>query len=110
MSDAISIHRRNDRVLVISVQDESGAPLNLGAATLAFVVKSPSQVVITKSTSSGGIIVTDALNGKCEITLTSIDTDLAPGDYNYELLVTDLAGRRYTALEGLLVVQPSLHA
>ncbi|MDI6872557.1 MAG: hypothetical protein QME79_14635 [Bacillota bacterium] len=108
---ALSVHRKNDLALQVSLQDESGAALNITGAALTFVVRSLAAAVITKTTEpGGGITVTDAAAGKVEVTLTNADTDLPAGTYDYELLVTDSAGRRYTALEGPFTVLPSLHA
>lgn len=107
----ISVYRKNDMLLQISVTDETGAALDLTGAALTFAVRSISGAsTIFMKTLANGITVANVLAGTIEIDLTAAETDIQPGTYRLELLVTDVNGNRYTALVGMFSVLASLTA
>lgn len=105
----LEVYRKNDLTLAVTVKGEDGAALNLTGAALSFVVKSKTETVATKTVGSG-ITLVDAEAGEVEISLTSVDTDINPGEYLCELLVTDTNEKRYVAFKNRLRVLRSLHA
>lgn len=94
---------------------EDGSAVDLTGATIYFTAKkshadADSAAVFQKSTSDG-IAVTDAANGKCRVTLTSADTS---GLSTYavtlyvDLEVVEADGNVATAAVGTLVVSPDV--
>lgn len=99
----------NDIVVRFSLQDETGAALNLTGCTLRFEVhRLTGGKVIQKTTGAGIVVVEPATSGVAEVTLTAADTNIEPGNYRCELLVVDQAGLRYTADQTFFAVKPAL--
>ena len=105
----VDVYQRNDLLIQRQIMDETGAPVQLAGAFVAYVVEHFGVVVLRKSTADGGIVVTDPAQGRIEIQLSHDDTDLPSGDYRTELLVVDADGNRYTAAQGTLRVLTSLY-
>jgi len=106
----IRIHQRNDRILPYQLQDETGQPINLDDAhQIVFVISThPVRKRVIEKHINEGITIVDAPNGRIEIELTSVDTDISTGVYQYELLIVDIDGHRYTVDTGLLEILESL--
>lgn len=63
---------------------------------------------ISKSNSTGGgIVITDAINGKFQVTLNSSETKGMSGVHYYEGKITDSSGNVITFVEGNLIISPS---
>lgn len=92
-TDSITVYVGEDVVLPFAMVP----PTNVAGWTMAFTVRGASGVVISK-TSSSGIAVTSEANGTWEVTLTDADTDtLRPGTYLYDLWRTDANNERIVA-------------
>lgn len=106
----VSMYRKNDFLLQLTVRDEVGKPLDVRGASLLFVVRRGNGEPIIQKTVGDGITITDGPNGKAEVDITSKDSDVGPGDYESELLLTDALENRYTTLQGRFTVLRSLTA
>lgn len=104
----ISIHQRNDRVLIYQIQDETGAPLNLAGGDVVFTMSSIFGENILVKRVGEGVDVISANDGDIEVRLTHKDTDLPAKTYRYEVAVIDVDGHRYTADTGYLTVLLSI--
>lgn len=105
----IEVYQRTDLVIQRQVLDaETGDPLQLSGASVSLIAKRAGQVVMSKVTGDG-ITITDAADGRIEITLDAQDTDLPSGRYATELLIEDADGNRYVAGQSTLTILTSLH-
>ncbi len=103
MRENIGINKKNDRLLEITVRDSTGAPINLGGATLEFLVWDNNKLLFVVLG-----VVSDPPAGRVDVELTSAQVDIPAGDYRYELLLTDILGNRYTTSQGTLEIKYSL--
>lgn len=83
--------RLEAKVLVITVLDTAGDPVNLGASTLEWTVSRQqgapaSQIYLTKGTGGNGITVGGAGNNVVTITINSTDYDDLPAGIHYHEL------------------------
>lgn len=99
---SIDIERKTDKVIQATLKDNEGV-IDLTNATLTWRFWNGDTIIIEKTTASG-ITVTDAVNGKIEMQLTSDDVDIEGGKYIYELLLEDVEGNRYLPVKGILSV------
>jgi len=81
----------NDKRPEITIRDPEGNPVNLDGASVEWVAvkQSDGTEMLRKSTSGGGIAITDAKAGKCIIKIDASDTqgnDTAT--YDHEAMVT----------------------
>jgi len=99
--DKISIHRAEAVVLnftMAPVEDITGWTL---AFTVASVYDSPPPKILTKAGA-----VTDGPAGKCSVSLTAAETNIAVGTKKYDLWRTDTGQERPLAV-GVFNVLPS---
>lgn len=97
-------------VLTLTVT-ENGAPVDLTGCAVTWVmqpgVSFPTPTII-KSTTNGGVVVTDAASGVCQITLNAADTASLPAlAYYHATQVIDVAGHPYPVSTGLLTLLQS---
>lgn len=69
-----------------------------------------SPLTLQKTVTGGGIVITDAANGECEVNIDDADTaGLNAGDYHFQLEVFDDAGENGVVVaEGTLTLLPNL--
>lgn len=103
------LYQGDTKILRVEVFDTEGNPKNIAGASILwgmYVFTQP-QIVLTKST-SGGITITDAINGIFEVQIDSADSlDLEPDFYGHEAEVTDIAGNVSTIFTGTVEVRCS---
>jgi len=95
---------------------KDGVAVNLTGGTLRFSVKWRTQdadvdVIFVRTSPAGGIVFTDAVNGKARISLAAANTSGLPGrrvDLFYDLQLTDSAGKIFTVLAGMFIVKPDV--
>lgn len=103
----ITMFIRDDRTLAVSVNEDTGGPVNLTGAKLWFTVKARATddddhaLIRKRNTAAGGgddeIEVTDAAGGKAEIYIVPDDTlSFDPGTYLYDIQVQLANGKTYT--------------
>jgi len=102
----ISVHQRNDKLILYKLVDETDTPIDVADADVTFIVsKYPNwqEIMITKT-----VVKTEPTEGEIAIELTADDTDLPAGVYMYELLLIDVDGHRYTVDQGWLNIVASI--
>ena len=103
MMSNLKINKGNDRVLELTIKDSAGTATDLTGASVEFLIWDSSTSVLEV----GATLVTPA-EGEIEVELTSEAMTLPTGDYRYEVVVVDIDGNRYTALQGILEITYSL--
>jgi hypothetical protein len=104
----IRLFRRNDLIIVFTVEDPQGEPFDLtGASAIDFVVRWNNDEFIRK-TLQDGVDILDAKNGEVQVHLVASDTDISAGAYRFELIIIDGFGQRLVADQDDFVVQQSL--
>jgi hypothetical protein len=102
-------HRSDTINYVITVEDSAGGIVSLlGASEITFSAAKQksdgtfgSTAALVKTMTGGGIVVTDALNGVCQVELVTDDTKgMAPALYYYEVELIDASGDVGTVLIG----------
>lgn len=99
----------------ITVLKSNSLPYDLTGVTnisYALAVSAGSSALVTKTIADGGIVVTDAVNGKFEVSLVESDTSkLVTGNfpvmYYQEALLVDITGDPVTCYAGNLVLYPA---
>ena len=98
----ISVDQRTDKLIQATLSDEDG-PIDLTNVSLIWRFWDDGTVIIEKTTTDG-INVTDAINGKIEMELDNTDTNINGGKYNFELLLEDIENNRYLPAKGILTI------
>lgn len=85
--------RAQTKVFDLTVKTKSGAPASLSGATIYFTVSTgpgatPIIAKIGTEAVPDGIEFIDPVNGIARITLSSTETDIAPGCYRYDIWVS----------------------
>lgn len=95
-------------------EEEGGAVDDISGFSLSWLVKKrvsdlDASALITKTTASGGITITDGPNGICLVSVLDSDTiNLAHGTYVHELKRLD-AGLETVYCHGSAILLPSAH-
>lgn len=102
----------NDVLIKFTVQDENNPPAvkNLtGATDVTFAIaRSQGKTPDLSVSLISGIIITDPVNGKLEVTLTKAQTEpLGEKQEWWELRITDSSGSTATAAYGPAVILPN---
>jgi hypothetical protein len=111
--NTIRVVKGQTKVLHVTVKTCEGKAASLNGATLYFTAReSPGATVLISLTSpSNGIDITDAAAGKATVTMSSTDTDLDVGCYYYDLWV-EFPGtppiRHPVVKKAELIIEPSL--
>lgn len=99
-------------LLNVAVTDASNNPVDITGATIEWVlqynVASVSELV--KKTTSSGITITDATNGKFQIELDSTDTagnQFGAGNFYHQCRVVDVSGHGETVFIGNITMTAS---
>jgi hypothetical protein len=103
-------HYAGDTLTIrVTTKYADGSIVDLTGSNLEWVLaKSVSDSPdISKSTSSGGIVVSDAEAGRFEIKLDPVDTESLSGSYYHEAELTKSNGDTVTILVGNITVRPS---
>jgi len=87
--------------------------LNLTGHDLSWAAKrtktmAEGEELAVEKTTPVGIVITDALNGICEVRLLPEDTEELEGSYYHELESTDGAGMVMTIATGIMTVEPTI--
>lgn len=102
-----NLYQKNDKTILVELINDKEEPLDLTGAVLKFVVENVNkEEVIVKENID--ISIVNAVNGECQLKLTTEDTDLPIGKYDYELMVIDSGEDRMTGLQGELTILKSI--
>jgi len=105
MATKIKIFRENTRNINLHFED-----VDLTGATVFFTVKSDFDNDATDSTAIINKDITshaDATNGDTTILLTAANTDVAAGDYKYEIKLKKADGEQVTVAQGEFIIEDS---
>ena len=104
----LELYRGKDRIVVVTIYDDAGAPLSIGSHTFTWVVYKPTTgaIVLTKTVGSG-IVITLPDDGVLEITLVPDDTLSLLGQYNHEGELTTPGGKQDVVFTGYFKVTES---
>lgn len=115
LNQNLTVWTGDSRVIALTINDADGDEVNLTGATVRYAIAeaATSGTKLVEKTTSSGISITDAANGKCEITLAPADTTaLQPGvprDLYHECEVEDSTGKKMTAFTGKFRLNPSIY-
>jgi hypothetical protein len=106
------LHANRDHILEFTITNEAGAVVDLSALTAkwAFALSAKNAPVVTKSSPSGGILMTDPVNGVLQVTLDPADTvAYANGKVVFhELVLIDASSKDDVAAFGRLILLPTI--
>ena len=94
--------------LVFPVTDSAGVAVDLTGMTARWVL-APTRgatPVIDKTSGGGGVVITDAVNGRLRVELSPTETEPLRGRYFHELELTDSTGIVSTAAQGWIYIGP----
>jgi hypothetical protein len=92
--------------VTITDADNANDPKNLtGAQSIIWALaKAQGKAPLVTKTVGGGITVTDAPNGVCEVLLSVGDTPNFKGSFYHEMQVVDATGNKSTVLYGAVTI------
>jgi hypothetical protein len=105
-------YQENDLLIPVTVKDATGALLDLsgGSAEYQISKRGDETALVSLSTGTSGVTLTDAANGELEVDLSNTDTAIPHGDYVHELRVTLSDGRQFTVFSDPLTIRNSIFA
>ena len=109
------MHRGDTFQFTLTVT-QNNAAFNLTSATIRMTAKwryddADVDAVFTVSTSTSGIVITNAAGGLATVTLVPSKTSSLPAnrvDLYYDIQVTDASNNVYTVTDGTLIVLPDV--
>lgn len=105
-STKLTLIKRDDKTYTVNFSDVIGDPIDITGYTVFFTVKinktdTDDVAVIAKDITSHS----DPTAGETQIVLTDTDTDIAVGDYFYDIQLKTDVGEIKTVVIGQLVVR-----
>lgn len=93
--------------LTVTVTDAQDNTVDLAGASVRWALSSrrDSTPTLTKSTSNGGVTITDAAAGEFRVELDPSDTASLSGSWTHEAEVTDASGNVSTVLSGSVSIR-----
>jgi len=106
----INVFRGDSKTIEKTLSDEDGVIVDLTGAELRFSVKLDrflldADALISKSSPSSGITITDATGGKFEVEIDAADTDLEIRDFEYDIQLKDSGGKVTTIFTGVFTIE-----
>lgn len=101
------VYAGDNAALNYAITDETNNPLNLTGASLTYTISvvDGSAAIITKSTSGGGVTITNAPGGLLTVFLTAADTINQQGELWQQLVMTDTNGVVSTLSTGTITFE-----
>ncbi|QSG06391.1 hypothetical protein [Halapricum desulfuricans] len=95
--------------LRVTTKEEDGSRVDLTSTEIEWVLAESvsSTPDVVKGTSTGGITITDAVNGEFEIDLVPADTEALVGSYYHEAELRDAVGNEFTIFVGDITIKES---
>jgi hypothetical protein len=105
MRGDIKIYRKDDADAISVTITDAGAPVDITGWTFYFTAKTTCNIADDKATISKTITVhTDPTHGKTAIALSKTDTAVPAGNYVYDLISKNGAGKVQTINQGQLTI------
>lgn len=99
----MEVYQRNDVTIRMPIEEDNER-IDLAGMELFFLVTNGSSCIIKKKIGEG---ITVIEKGLVEIEITSNDTDQPSGFYDFEFLIIDVDGKRYTIKQDKLRIRDS---
>jgi hypothetical protein len=97
------------KTIQVTVTDSTGADKDITGATITWALQQVYKTIIEKSTTLGGIAITDAIHGVFQILLLPIDTEgFSTGLYTHQAIVIDNNGTSEVVFTGTITINDSL--
>jgi len=110
-NNRLEIYRGDSKTLFVSVTDSNNAQMDLNGYSAGFYAKKLPIYRNSPLDISVGHTSIDASEGAITFVLSSSDTDLALGDYQYDVIIDNsTGGLRYTVVEDKLSILESLRS
>jgi len=106
------LYAGNAKTLHFEIVDEDGAVVDITGATIAWGVSTHenSKSKLFSYTSPTNITITDAANGKFDVSVLASNTAaLKAGDYHHQAEVTDAGGNPTTVAFGTIELRTNIH-
>jgi hypothetical protein len=111
MANNIEVFKGDSAILTVHVTDSVGADFNVTTATeITFTIKTAEDdttVLLTKTLTLGGIILTDPTHGEFTVKIDDGDTTLIPGVKLYDIEV-EIGGDVYTVVKNTITITKEL--
>jgi hypothetical protein len=97
-------HSGDTLFLNVTAEDEDGNVVDIRNTTIKWALAErvdPTTIVLEKDNAgTGGVAITDGVNGEFEITIDPVDTEDLEGRYQHEAEITDTQGDVTTVFTG----------
>ena len=100
-----------DWSLYLTFQESDETPTSLANCTIKMAIAAnyTANPVANLSTTSGGIVITDAANGTATVSLTAAQTsNITAGNYLYDLKLINAAGITDREIQGGVLIAPQV--
>ena len=106
----LNVFRGDSKTIEKTLTDEDGVIVDLTGAELRFSVKKDrflddTDALISKSSPSSGITITDATGGKFKVLVDAADTDLEAREYEYDIQLKDAGDKVTTIFTGIFTIE-----
>ena len=110
MDQDFNMFAGDTKTIQVTVTDaNTGLAKDITNATISWALQQVYKTIIEKSTTTGGIVITDAVNGVFQILLLPIDTEgFSTGFYTHQALVIDNNGTSEVVFTGTITISDSL--
>lgn len=102
------IYQGDTKNIVVTVSNNDGTLMDITAVSIKWRLKIKNTISIDKTTTNGGISITDSVNGKFTIHLVPSDTTSITGNFYHEAEITDVLGNVSTIFTGVAKVIKSI--
>ncbi len=103
----ILFYQGDSRQLVVTVYNSQGTAIPITGAFIRYVIYQDQSVVVTKTTTNGGVVLTDPSAGVFTVYLTPTDTGALRGSYNHMARMIDTSGDSSIIMTGTVTVDQS---
>lgn len=111
MPAAIQIPRSNKYDIPFKIEFENGNDYDLAGKTVIFTVKNKGDVGLTDDDALVKKTVTsfdDTDRGSFTISLTPTDTNIAEGEYKYDIMIRTNTDDQVNSMQGLIIITNSV--
>jgi len=103
----LCVYRGDDKIITTTFKDELDNPIDITGYTVYFTVKEKEDETVDDSNALIQVDVTshlDPVNGKTNINLTNIQTNIPVGKYVYDIQWKDTGGKIKTIVSDKFIV------
>lgn len=106
VNESISMFSGESKVIrdLIVDADNNNIPLDLTNYNIKFIIHNKGNVVVEKTSQTGGVVKSDPTNGIAEIRLLPDDTDTLSGTYSFEVKVSNNSNENIIVTLGRITI------